>query len=78
MVGTGGTLPFGAYGDHPEGVRGESRPRSQSMEQRKYRKSDKQITASFGTRSMQTALRNRAGLPVYGCCRDELIHRRNH
>ncbi len=58
-VGTGGTSPFGAYGDHPEGVRvgGESRKRSavKVWEQRKYRNldSDNQLE----TRSMQMALR---------------------
>ncbi|WP_019673346.1 vWA domain-containing protein [Psychrobacter lutiphocae] len=59
-VGTGGTSPFGAYGDHPEGVRvgGESRKRSavKVWEQRKYRDldDDKQL----GTRQLQMALRN--------------------
>lgn len=58
-VGTGGTSPFGAYGDHPEGVRvgGESRKRSavKVWEQRKYKDldSDNQLE----TRSMQMALR---------------------
>ncbi|MFW2176297.1 MULTISPECIES: vWA domain-containing protein [unclassified Moraxella] len=58
-VGTGGTSPFGAYGDHPEGVRvgGESRKRSavKVWEERKYRDldSDNQLE----TRSMQMALR---------------------
>lgn len=58
-VGTGGTSPFGAYGDHPEGVRvgGESRNRSavKVWEARKYRDldSDNQLE----TRSMQMALR---------------------
>ena len=59
-VGTGGSSPFGAYGDHPEGVRvgGESRKRSavKVWEQRKYRDldDDKQL----GTRQLQMALRN--------------------
>lgn len=58
-VGTGGTSPFGAYGDHPEGVRigGESRKRSavKVWEERKYRDldSDNQLE----TRAMQMALR---------------------
>ena len=59
-VGTGGSSPFGVYGDHPEGVRvgGESRKRSavKVWEQRKYRDldDDKQL----GTRQLQMALRN--------------------
>ena len=58
-VGSGGTSPFGAYGDHPEGIRvgGESRKRSavKVWEQRQYRDldSDNQLE----TRSMQMALR---------------------
>lgn len=58
-IGTGGTSPFGAYGDHPEGVRigGESRKKSavKVWEQRLYKDldSDKQLE----TRSMQMALR---------------------
>lgn len=59
MIGTGGTSPFGAYGDHPEGVRigGPSRKRSavKVWEQRQYRNlDDEQI---LGTRQMQLALR---------------------
>lgn len=58
-VGTGGTSPFGAYGDHPEGVRvgGESRKRSavKIWEQRKYR--DLDTDNQLETRSMQMALR---------------------
>ncbi len=59
-VGTGGSSPFGAYGNHPEGVRvgGESRKGSavKVWEQRKYRNldDDKQL----GTRQIQMALRN--------------------
>ena len=59
-VGTGGSSPFGVYGDHPEGVRvgGESRKGSavKVWEQRKYRNldDDKQL----GTRQIQMALRN--------------------
>ncbi len=58
-VGTGGTSPFGAYGDHPEGVRvgGESRKRSAAKvwEQRKYRNLDDD--SQLGTRQIQMALR---------------------
>ena len=58
-VGTGGSSPFGAYGDHPEGVRvgGESRKRSavKMWEQRKYR--DLDTDNQLETRSMQMALR---------------------
>ena len=59
MIGTGGTSPFGAYGDHPEGVRigGPGRKRSavKVWEQRKYQNlDDDQI---LGTRQMQMALR---------------------
>ena len=56
-VGTGGTSPFGAYGDHPEGVRvgGESRKRSAAKvwEQRKYRNLDDD--SQLGTRQIQFA-----------------------
>ena len=59
-VGTGGTSPFGAYGDHPEGIRvgGESRKRSAAKvwEQRKYRNLDDDN--QLGTRQIQMALRN--------------------
>ena len=59
-VGTGGSSPFGAYGDHPEGVRvgGESRRGSavKVWEQRKYRNLD--ADKSLGTRQIQMALRN--------------------
>lgn len=58
-VGTGGSSPFGAYGDHPEGVRvgGESRKRSavKVWEQRKYH--DLDTDNQLETRSMQMALR---------------------
>ena len=59
MVGTGGTSPFGAFGDHPEGVRigGPSRKKSavKVWEQRKYQNlDDDQI---LGTRQMQMVLR---------------------
>lgn len=59
MLGTGGTSPFGAYGDHPEGVRigGPSRKKSavKVWEQRKYRNLDDQQI--LGSRQMQMALR---------------------
>ena len=59
MIGTGGTSPFGAFGDHPEGVRigGPSRKNSavKVWEQRNYQNlDDEQI---LGTRQMQMALR---------------------
>ncbi|WOE31934.1 MULTISPECIES: vWA domain-containing protein [unclassified Acinetobacter] len=59
MIGTGGTSPFGAYGDHPEGIRigGPGRKRSavKVWEQRQYRNlDDEQILM---TRQMQMALR---------------------
>lgn len=59
MIGTGGTSPFGAFGDHPEGVRigGPSRQRSavKVWEQRQFQNlDDDQI---LGTRQMQIALR---------------------
>lgn len=59
MIGTGGTSPFGAYGDHPEGVRigGPGRKKSavKVWEQRQYRDlDDSQI---LDTRQMQLALR---------------------
>ncbi|ATQ83116.1 VWA domain-containing protein [Moraxella osloensis] len=58
-VGTGGSSPFGAYGDHPEGIRvgGESRKRSavKVWEQRKYR--DLDTDNQLETRSMHMALR---------------------
>ena len=59
MIGTGGTSPFGAFGDHPEGIRigGPSRKRSavKVWEQRNYQNlDDEQI---LGTRQMQIALR---------------------
>lgn len=58
-VGTGGSSPFGAYGDHPEGVRvgGESRKRSavKVWEERRYQ--DLDTDNQLETRSMQMALR---------------------
>ena len=59
MIGTGGTSPFGAYGDHPEGVRigGPGRKRSavKVWEQRKYQNLDEDQT--LATRHMQMVLR---------------------
>lgn len=59
MIGTGGTSPFGAYGDNPEGVRigGPGRQRSavKVWEQRQYRNLDDDQV--LGTRQMQIALR---------------------
>ena len=59
MIGTGGTSPFGAFGDHPEGVRigGPGRKRSavKVWEQRKYQNLDDDQV--LGTRQMQIALR---------------------
>ncbi|WP_273779112.1 vWA domain-containing protein [Acinetobacter sp. GSS19] len=60
MIGTAGTSPFGAYGDHPEGVRiaGPGRKRSavKVWEQRRYRDlDDEQILSS---RQIQLVLRH--------------------
>ena len=59
MIGTGGTSPFGAYGDHPEGVRigGPSRKRSavKVWEERQFQNLDDDQV--LGTRQMQIALR---------------------
>jgi uncharacterized protein with von Willebrand factor type A (vWA) domain len=59
MIGTGGTSPFGAFGDHPEGVRigGPGRKKSavKVWEQRQYQNLDDQQI--LGTRQMQIALR---------------------
>ncbi len=59
MVGTGGTSPFGAFGDHPEGVRigGPARKRSavKVWEQRNYQNLDD--NELMGTRQMQVVLR---------------------
>ncbi|MEC7118861.1 MAG: VWA domain-containing protein [Pseudomonadota bacterium] len=59
MIGTGGTSPFGAFGDHPEGVRigGPSRKKSavKVWEKRQFQNlDDSQV---LGTRQMQIALR---------------------
>ncbi|AOA58631.1 vWA domain-containing protein [Acinetobacter larvae] len=59
MIGTGGTSPFGAYGDHPAGIRigGPGRKRSavKVWEQRKYQNLDDE--QQLGTRQMQMVLR---------------------
>lgn len=59
MIGTGGTSPFGAYGDHPEGVRigGPGRKRSavKVWEQRQYR--DLDADRQLDTRQLQLVLR---------------------
>lgn len=59
MIGTGGTSPFGAFGDHPEGVRigGPSRQRSavKVWEKRQFQNLDDDQV--LGTRQMQIALR---------------------
>ncbi len=59
MIGTGGTSPFGAFGDHPEGIRigGPARKGSavKVWEQRQYQNlDDRQL---LDTRQMQIALR---------------------
>lgn len=59
MVGTGGTSPFGAYGDHPEGVRigGPARKGSavKVWEQRTYQNLDDE--QQLGVRQLQMVLR---------------------
>ena len=59
MIGTGGTSPFGAFGDHPEGVRigGPARQRSavKVWEKRQFQNLDDDQV--LGTRQMQIALR---------------------
>lgn len=59
MIGTGGTSPFGAFGDHPEGVRigGPGRKKSavKVWEKRQYKNLDDNNL--MGTRQMQIALR---------------------
>ncbi len=59
-IGTGGTSPFGAYGDHPEGVRiGQKEGRRGSAvkvwDRREYRNLDDSIV--IGTRNIKIALR---------------------
>jgi hypothetical protein len=59
MVGTGGQSPFGAYGDHPEGIRLAGPSRRQHAvkvwEQRRFRELDAQ--APLQDRQFQLALR---------------------
>ena len=59
MIGTGGTSPFGAYGDHPEGVRiggpGGKKQAAKVWEQRRYQ--DLDDTQRLGLRQTQAALR---------------------
>lgn len=59
-VGTGGTSPFGAYGDHPEGVRiGQDGNRRFSAakvwDKREFKNLDNQV--ELGTRNIKMALR---------------------
>ncbi|MHA3049106.1 vWA domain-containing protein [Acinetobacter sp. ANC 4639] len=76
MIGTGGTSPFGAYGDHPEGVRigGPSRKRSavKVWEQRQYKNlDDEQVLSS---RQMQLALRYLRRFARQGVAQELDIH----
>ncbi|SVD04244.1 uncharacterized protein METZ01_LOCUS357098, partial [marine metagenome] len=59
-IGTGGTSPFGAYGDHPEGVRiGQNEGRRGSAvkvwDKREYKNFDDSVV--IGTRNIKVALR---------------------
>jgi uncharacterized protein with von Willebrand factor type A (vWA) domain len=59
-IGTGGTSPFGAYGDNPEGIRiGQDRSRKRSAvkvwDQRAFK--DYDDTLELGTRNIKVALR---------------------
>lgn len=76
MIGTGGTSPFGAYGDHPEGVRigGPSRKRSavKVWEQRKYQNLDDEQV--LGTRQMQMVLRRLRKFARQGAAEELDIH----
>ena len=59
-IGTGGTSPFGAYGDHPEGIRiGQEEGRRGSAvkvwDKREYKNFDDSVT--IGTRNIKVALR---------------------
>ncbi|MHA3059570.1 vWA domain-containing protein [Acinetobacter sp. ANC 4636] len=76
MIGTGGTSPFGAYGDHPEGIRigGPSRKRSavKVWEQRQYKNlDDEQVLSS---RQMQLALRYLRRFARQGVAQELDIH----
>ena len=80
MIGTGGTSPFGAYGDHPEGVRigGPSRKRSavKVWEQRNYRNLDDDQL--LGSRQMQMALRRLRKFARQGAAEELDIDRTIH
>ena len=59
-IGTGGTSPFGAYGDHPEGIRiGQEEGRRGSAvkvwDKREYKNFDDSVV--IGTRNIKVALR---------------------
>lgn len=59
-IGTGGTSPFGAWGDHPEGIRigqdeGRRRSAVKVWDKREYRNLDDTVT--IGTRNIKVALR---------------------
>jgi uncharacterized protein with von Willebrand factor type A (vWA) domain len=59
-IGTGGTSPFGAYGDHPEGIRigqdeGRRRSAVKVWDRREYRNLDDSVV--IGTRNIKVALR---------------------
>lgn len=76
MIGTGGTSPFGAFGDHPEGVRigGPGRKRSavKVWEQRHYRNLD--ADQQLETRQMQLALRRLRKFARQGAAEEFDIH----
>jgi uncharacterized protein len=60
MIGTGGTSPFGAYGQNPQGIRiGQDKSRNKSAvkvwDQRAYK--DYDDTQELGTRNIKIALR---------------------
>jgi uncharacterized protein len=59
-IGTGGTSPFGAYGDHPEGIRigqdeGRRRSAVKVWDKREYKNLDDSVV--IGTRNIKVALR---------------------
>ena len=76
MIGTGGTSPFGAYGDHPAGVRigGPSRKRSavKVWEQRQYKNLDDE--QHLTSRQMQLALRYLRRFARQGIAQELDIH----
>lgn len=76
MIGTGGTSPFGAYGDHPEGIRigGPSRKRSavKVWEQRQYKNLDDEQV--LNSRQMQLALRYLRRFARQGVAQELDIH----